>query len=398
MPLIALWKSDPKTVAEFTIQQIVAFAGNGKLTDGSTCSEELRTYISEVSSSKLGEYVKFCLDNSFDKSGLVLQDLINELGRRLEFNVEFGLYSGRRNQIGNDGLWQAPEGSHVVLEVKTTDAYRMSMDTLAGYRSKLITEGQITENSSILIVVGRDDTGELEAQVRGSRHAWDIRLVSAESLVKMVILKEEADEPETGRKIRQILVPVEYTRVDQLVDVVFSTAADLKDDEEDRLNVVDTDENSGETTVSARDDVMRRVDLERQAVLMAISKAHKVNLIKRSRAMYWTSDKSFRLACTVSKRYEDGPGYWYAFHPRWKEFLTDCDTGYLVLGVMGRDDLVVLPISFFLQFIDKLNTTGKGEKMYWHIHLNEMPNRELFLVVPKETNVSVDRFLLPKTE
>jgi len=35
----------------------------------------------------------------------------------------------------------------------------------------------------VLIVVGRQDTGELEAQIRGSRHAWDIRLISAEALL-----------------------------------------------------------------------------------------------------------------------------------------------------------------------------------------------------------------------
>ena len=60
----------------------------------------------------------------------------------------------------------------------------------------------ISTPSSILIVVGRDDTGELEAQVRGSRHAWDIRLISADALVKLVNLKEtvEGSEKDGRRK------------------------------------------------------------------------------------------------------------------------------------------------------------------------------------------------------
>jgi len=57
---------------------------------------------------------------------------------------------------------------------------------LAQYRSRLVEEGKIDrEKSSLLIVVGRQETGDLEAQIRGSRHAWDIRLLSADSLLKL---------------------------------------------------------------------------------------------------------------------------------------------------------------------------------------------------------------------
>jgi hypothetical protein len=54
-----------------------------------------------------------------------------------------------------------------VVEVKTTDAYRISLDRTADYREKLILSDYTDKTSSMLIVVGRDDTGELEAQVRG---------------------------------------------------------------------------------------------------------------------------------------------------------------------------------------------------------------------------------------
>jgi hypothetical protein len=163
----------------------------------------------------------------FEKSGQVLQDLVNEVGRRLDYSVDNGLYSGRANAIGNDGLWRSPEGHILVVEVKTSDAYRLSLDTIAAYRQAHIDSENIGEQSSILIVVGRQDTGELEAQVRGSRHAWDVRLISAEALVKLALLKERSEDAETGRQIRSVLIPVEYTRVDALVDVVFTTAKDV---------------------------------------------------------------------------------------------------------------------------------------------------------------------------
>jgi hypothetical protein len=224
MPLLQLWSSSPEAVGQFTIEQVVATAGNGNLKDGSVCSQELREYLSHVPTSKLGLYVEQCLAAGFSKGGMVLQDLVNELGHRLDYAVTHGRYQGTVSSIGFDGIWLSPEGHAVIVEVKTTDAYRISLDTIATYRRKLIENGQITGPSSMLIVVGREDTGDLEAQVRGSRHAWDIRLISAEALLKLVSLKQTAEGPETGRKIRSLLIPTEYTRLDGMIDVMFTTA------------------------------------------------------------------------------------------------------------------------------------------------------------------------------
>ncbi len=228
MPLIALWESNSAVVDEFSIEQVVATAGNGELKDGSLCSTELRSFLAQVSTPKLASYVERCLSSGFLKSGMVLQDLINELGRRLDFSVVNGRYQGTTNAVGFDGIWKSTEGRSIVIEVKPTDAYRISLDRIAEYRDKLVTTGHISKFSSILIVVGREDTGELEAQVRGSRHAWDIRLLSTEALLKLVQLKENAEDVVTGKKIRELLFPMEYTRLDQIIDVMFTTATDVQ--------------------------------------------------------------------------------------------------------------------------------------------------------------------------
>lgn len=183
MPLLSLWSTNPAAIDQFTIDQVVAAAGDGVLKDGSECSQELRSFLSQVKSTKLPLYVDRCLTSVFNKGGMVLQDLVNELGRRLDYKVTNGRYQGTTNAIGFDGIWVPTEEHSIVIEVKTTDAYRMSLDTVAQYREKLIKAGQLAPRSSILVVVGREDTGELEAQVRGSRHAWDIRLISTDALV-----------------------------------------------------------------------------------------------------------------------------------------------------------------------------------------------------------------------
>lgn len=186
MSLTELWNSARESIIDKHIQQIISFAGNGKLADGSKTSEEFNDYLSYVPSDLLIQYAVECLTTKFDQSGYVLQDIVNEVGRRLSFVVTNGLYRGKQGQIGCDGVWKSTGGDSIVLEVKTSDAYRIDLDKIALYRTKLIKEGQVPEErSSILIVVGRDDTGDLEAQIRGSRHAWDIRIISVDSLLRL---------------------------------------------------------------------------------------------------------------------------------------------------------------------------------------------------------------------
>jgi len=198
MPLISLWTSNPGAVTDLSIEQIVATAGDGKLRDETTCSVELRQFLAQVGSEQLAAYAKYCLTDSFSKSGLVLQDVVNELGRRLDYKVSNGRYQGVTGRIGFDGIWRGPDGADLVVEVKTTDAYRIPLDTIAAYRDRLRDAGEIGRDASVLIVVGREDTGELEAQVRGSRHAWDFRLISVDALLKLVELKESTEAGLTG--------------------------------------------------------------------------------------------------------------------------------------------------------------------------------------------------------
>src|ERR1700730_17553881 len=94
MPLLSFWKNSRDEVLKMNIEQIVASAGNGNLRDSSDASYELRDYLREVPSEFLFDYGRHCLESSFTKSGLVLQDIVNELGRRLDFEVENGLYQG----------------------------------------------------------------------------------------------------------------------------------------------------------------------------------------------------------------------------------------------------------------------------------------------------------------
>src|SRR5579871_4186985 len=185
MPLMSVWKSNRDEVLKMSIEQTVSIAGDGNLRDNAESSQELRQFLSVVRSEHLFACARHCLESSFNKSGLVLQDIVNEFGRRLDFDVENGLYQGRRNAIGFDGIWRIKGENDLVVEVKTTDYVTISLDKLANYRDRLAEENQVRRDASLLIIVGREDTGALEAQVRGSRYAWDMRLISVEGLIKL---------------------------------------------------------------------------------------------------------------------------------------------------------------------------------------------------------------------
>jgi len=388
MPLLSIWSTNSAAVEQFTIEQVVNTAGDGNLRDNSECSQELRTYLSEVKSHKLAEYVERCLTSSFSKGGSVLQDLVNEFGRRLDYRVTNGRYQGTTNAIGFDGIWASPEGHSIVVEVKTSDAYRISLDTIAEYRAKLVRADQLPQPSSILIVVGRQDTGELEAQVRGSRHAWDVRLISAEALIRLVHLKEESDSPETGMKIRSLLIPKEYTRLDGMIDVMFATAKDVE-------GATETESGVGEAPEEAPPDKTKGVwqftdagllQTKREEIIAALGRREEANLIKKSRALYWHPTRNVRAACTVSKRYlkRGAPPYWYAYHPQWDEFLGEGSRSFLVLGCMDRQEAFAIPLETIRSSLDALNVSERedGER-YWHIHLAESSSGEWSLILPK---------------
>ena len=156
----------------------------------------IATVLSVVPSSLLRQYADDCLEGSFTDSGLALQEIVNQIGHRLGFVVEHGRYRGTQGAIGFDGIWSLPDKRSIIVEVKTTDAYRIDLNTIAGYQGALKIAGKVNEDlSSILIIVGRQDTGDLEAQIRGLRYAWDIRLISVDGLLRHPKKKSQCLSP-----------------------------------------------------------------------------------------------------------------------------------------------------------------------------------------------------------
>ena len=364
MALIDLWQKDRAQLAEKHIQQVIAFAGDGKLSDNSEASSELRAFLRNVPSDLLATYVRQCLQDSFQNSGFALQDLVNEIGRRLDFAVTPGRYRGTSAHLGHDGIWADRDRHSIIVEVKTTDAYRIDLDTIAGYRQSLAKSSVINlENSSMLVVVGRQDTGDLEAHIRGSRHAWDMRVISVEALFRMLKLKEEVEDPSILSRIHEILIPREFTRLDPIVEIAFAAVEDVK--QEPGTAVPDDDEeNEGKkfTPVAFHAECIARIEEHLKATL-----------VKQSRASFASPDEKIRVLCAVSRFHERVKRYWFAFHPYQDQFLSGAEHGFVAFGCGDAATLFLIPYSDFKPWLEFFNKTERADRFYWHVKIRKSP-------------------------
>ncbi|HMS56563.1 MAG TPA: hypothetical protein PKA27_14310 [Fimbriimonadaceae bacterium] len=365
MPLLQFLATNPETVEAMPLIQVLNICGDGKLKDDSVASTEFRDYLKLVSTERLQQFVNSCLVPG-EKLWHALQDIVNEIGRRLELSVTHGRYQGVQNQVGFDGIWTTSTGHSIVIEVKTTDAYRINLDTIEGYRKKLVSSQVIGEVSSILLVVLREDTGDLEAQVRGSRYAWGIRIISAEALMKLLLVKERTEDSTLGQ-IEQLLIPFEYTRLDRIIDITFAAVQDVEGEQEPELPTDQPDLPVPGPQVQNRS-TKTQIDEARNNALQAVQREFGVDLKPRSRAKYEAAVGNFRVVCATSKIYDDG-SLWYAYHLKWDAFLADAEESYMVLAAMGMSKIFVLPRSWISDTLSDLWSTPREMASYYHLVL-----------------------------
>ncbi|MEE4237762.1 MAG: hypothetical protein V2I51_13675 [Anderseniella sp.] len=388
MALLDLWNTSPEQLRDKQIQQLIAFSGAGRLLDGTECSQEFRSFLASVPSSNLKVYADQCLSHSFPDSGFALQDVVNEVGSRIGAEVEPGRYRGTANHVSFDGLWKFRNGHAIIVEVKTTDAYRIDLNVIASYRKALINKGSIAEgDSSMLLVVGRQDTGDLEAQIRGSRHAWDVRIISVDALLRLMAIKEEVEDPQIVQRIHSVLIPREFTRLDEIADILFSAAEEIKQETAEEEDASE-DEKTKEpkfTPVAFHD-----------ACIARIQKSLDKTLIKRTRAQYSTPDKSTVVNCAVSKEHnpDTKPNYWFAFHPHQREVLESAQNAFVAFGCGTSKRLLLIPFSEFASWLDGMWITQKDDRMYWHVVIYRTEDKYSLHRKKGQKNVDVTQYLI----
>ena len=175
--LINAWNETQKKFT-MSLKQVVNIAGDESL-ESEEAVKELRGFFGLIDLPTMERLMieSYSKDKKlkFESRGFAFQDIINEMGIRLGYNVTHGLYRRKKGENGFDGLWKLPDGTYIIMEAKVTGDYAFSPETIIGYRERLIDEiGLSRKKCSILVVYGRDEKGTLRNSVKGSDGASNI--------------------------------------------------------------------------------------------------------------------------------------------------------------------------------------------------------------------------------
>ena len=69
MSLVEIWKESPDQIREKRVDQVIGFAGDGKLGDNSSAPSEFRSFLTRVPVEMLARYAEECLNKAFTFGG-----------------------------------------------------------------------------------------------------------------------------------------------------------------------------------------------------------------------------------------------------------------------------------------------------------------------------------------
>jgi hypothetical protein len=191
-----------------------------------------------------------------------------------------------------------------------------------------------------------------------------------DALLRLLKIKESVDDPAIAKKIAQILIPREYTRVDGIIDVVFSAA-------EEGTTQLETDEDEHEAT-SRNGKKFVPVKFH-EACVTRLEKHLRQTLVRQTRSTYATPDGDIALVCSISRQHEDtnrrNHWYWFAFHPYYKDFLANRKQASVAFACGSPDLILLVPSPDFHSWLDGLNMTRRDESFYWHVKIHEASNK-----------------------
>ncbi len=119
-------------------------------------------------------------------------------------------------------------------------------------------------------------------------------MLSIEALTKLLDLRETVNDNKVLNQINEILKPVEYTRLDKLIDLLFITSQDNQINIEEVIEEISTNKNENTTERSLP------VNYHDECI-QVMSKTLNKTFIKQSKSAYLSSDNLTALTCAISK-------------------------------------------------------------------------------------------------
>lgn len=365
MSLIEHWQANKVEFETKKVRQFLGYAGDGSLKDGNVASLDFRGLLKQMPTSVLRTYSDECIVGGFKDSGLALQDIVNEVGHRLDFEVSNGKYRGSSAEPGHDGLWKLPGGKALVIEVKTSPDFSIDLDRVAEYKQHLgKTDQAEADNTSILIVIGRPTKGTrgVEAQIRGSRHAWEMRLISVEALFRLLEIRQSIEGTHTLKMIHELLFPMEFTRLDGIIDLVFSTKEEVAAPETEPLT------EALDAGASATAPKSSPVSFQ-AAMIPLLEQKLGLNLVKQSRVAFENPQTGRRFLLLSSRVHEkpNGRMFWFALHAHQREYLSANPDSAIALACGSAGEVLLVPHTAIESMIPTLSNSTSDDRNYWHL-------------------------------
>ncbi len=219
-------------MVELTLDRIVGLAGDW--TDGSRASEQFREIIEDeqTTTEEIEAYLQEAIDGSEQYHNKALQDLVNNIGRRLGFEVEYGVYQGRSDTIGYDGHWistATDDDTHLVVETKTNTAYSINPGQAGEYMAELVDEYEVDREQVYgLYVIGEGDVETVSQTVLGSQYRDRMRVITAQRLLDLLEIQE--DSGLRHDQVVDLLLPINAVDVGQLVGLIQDVIEFREDD------------------------------------------------------------------------------------------------------------------------------------------------------------------------
>ncbi len=173
-------------------------------------------------------------------------------------------------------------------------------------------------------------------------------------------LKQDVEDPAIIERMHAILIPREFTKLDEIVEVVFATAEEIKQED-------------GEPDDEAPQPELQPRATFHNACVSRIEDRLGQPLVKRTRATYLSADSRVAVTCAISKAYRKGSQdtFWFAFHPHQKVFLEGAQSGYVAFGCGSEDVVLLIPSSMFFKWLPEMLTTESETRFYWHVNISK---------------------------
>jgi hypothetical protein len=209
-------------MVELTIERIADLAG--EWTDGSRASAQFQEIIQDeqTTTDEIASFLTEAVESTGSHQNHAFQDLVNNIGERLGFAVDYGLYQGTQSEIGYDGRWISTvedTDTHLVVESKKSTAYAIDPSQAGDYMDELAEREDIDQQDVYgLYVVGDDDLDTVAQTILGSPYRDRMRVISAQRLLALLTIQERSGL--RHEQVVDVLLPINTADVGQLVGLI----------------------------------------------------------------------------------------------------------------------------------------------------------------------------------